>query len=140
MLSPGALVASRYRVEAMVGRGGAATVYRVLHVALGVPLALKVLDLPATRQRFIREGQILAQLRHPHIVRVHDFVHLDGHPGLLMEFVPSDLQRRLLSGPPPVDEVLRLGGQIIEAVAAAHDIVWPWRCLLLITLARPRHA
>ncbi|MEQ1572447.1 MAG: protein kinase, partial [Myxococcota bacterium] len=81
----------RFEVEALVGRGGMAAVYRVRHTALGSAHALKVLDLPfrAIQRRLVLEGRVQAQLAHPNIVAVTDLLEIEGAPGLIMEYVPG---------------------------------------------------
>lgn len=79
----------RYIVEAVIGAGGTAMVYRVRHNHLGTYHALKVLTLSseAIRQRMLREGQYQATLDHLNIVTVTDVLDLGGAPGLLMEYI-----------------------------------------------------
>jgi TonB family protein len=80
-LLTGRVLADRYRVEKVIGRGGMGAVYRALDQRLGRPVALKVIMVPGAdaathdrlRQRFLREAQSAAGLRHPHVVTVHDF-------------------------------------------------------------------
>src|SRR5690606_34171376 len=75
-LAPGTLVDDRYRIEALLGEGGFAEVYRATQLNLDRTVALKVLidtlDSPAFRERFEREARVVAQLRHPSIVTVFD--------------------------------------------------------------------
>lgn len=77
-LTPGVVVAERYRVTGVLGAGATGTVYAVDHVRLGRPLAMKVLH-PALagaadlKLRFEREAQAIARMDHPHVVRVVDF-------------------------------------------------------------------
>ncbi len=79
----------RYIVEAVIGAGGTAMVYRVRHNHLGTYHALKVLSLSsdAIRERMLREGQYQATLQHLNIVAVTDVIDLGGAPGLLMEYI-----------------------------------------------------
>jgi CheY-like chemotaxis protein len=76
-LGPGARVAGRYQIEAVIGEGAMGVVYRATHLHLGREVALKVLsshrDLPESRARFLREAQVAASLRHPNVVQIHDF-------------------------------------------------------------------
>jgi TonB family protein len=77
----GRVLAGRYLVQDPVGRGGMGAVYRALDQRLGRAVALKVIMVPGAdaathdrlRQRFLREAQAAARLRHPHVVTVHDF-------------------------------------------------------------------
>ena len=84
-----------YRIEAAVGRGGMATVYRAEHVHLRRQVALKV-PMPelaedaAFRERFIRESRAAATLTHPNLVAVYDAGEIDGVLFLAMQFVEGD--------------------------------------------------
>src|SRR5678815_4234710 len=81
MLENGRTV-DRYVVEAPLGEGGMAQVYRVRHAALGTRHALKVLTLTRSdlRDRFLQEGRLQAGLRHPNVVSVTDVLEVDGQP------------------------------------------------------------
>lgn len=118
----------KYVVEALLGQGGMAQVWRVRHAVLGSTHALKVL-LPelvrdeALRQRFLAEGQIQARLRHPNIVAVTDVVTAPGVAGLVMDHVEGDTLetvRARLKGPPDPAFVREVFGQILAAVGYAH--------------------
>ncbi|HMB56376.1 MAG TPA: serine/threonine-protein kinase [Arenimonas sp.] len=84
-----------YRILHELGRGGMATVYRAVQESLGREIALKVMapELardPAYAERFLREGRVVARLRHRNIVTVHDLgLGSDGAPYMAMEFVPG---------------------------------------------------
>ena len=125
MLRPGQRV-DRYEVEALIGQGGLAEVYRVRHVELGSLHALKLLiwTRPSLAQRFILEGRIQAQLRHPNLVTVTDLIRHEGQFGLLMEFVENLTLESYLKqrGSLPVDEALALFAPILAGVVAAHDL------------------
>src|SRR5688500_10526806 len=79
----------RYRVEALLGNGSLAAVYRVRHLQLGTVHALKVLiaTTPSDRARLFAEGQIQAKLRHPNVVGVTDIILVDRAPALVAELV-----------------------------------------------------
>ncbi|NLU78555.1 protein kinase [Micromonospora sp. HNM0581] len=123
----------RYRLDEPVGRGGMATVWRGYDLRLQRTVAVKLLSAPllgdpAARDRIRREALAAARLDHPGVARVYDYGeqrHLTRTPTpfLVMEFVAgSTLAARLRSaGPLPPDEVLRLGEQVAEALAAAHE-------------------
>jgi TonB family protein len=80
-LLTGRVLADRYLVQDVIGRGGMGAVYRALDQRLGRPVAVKVIMVPGAdaatherlRQRFLREAQLAAALRHPNVVTVHDF-------------------------------------------------------------------
>ena len=81
-----------YEVEGVLGRGGMGVVYRARHLRLNRPVALKMLLAgayagPAERERFQREAEAVAGLRHPNIVQVYDVGDADGRPYFTMEFV-----------------------------------------------------
>jgi serine/threonine-protein kinase len=76
-------------VEAVIGSGGTAVVYRVRHQTLGTRHALKVLSITSDviRERMLTEGRVQATLQHPNVVEVTDVLDVDDAPGLLMEYV-----------------------------------------------------
>lgn len=88
VLPPGRIV-DRYVVEATLGIGGTAAVYRVRHRDLGTTYALKVLTVvsPSIRRRTLLEGRLQARIEHDNVVGVYDVLDVDGSPGLLMEIV-----------------------------------------------------
>ncbi len=74
----GKVIASRYRIESVLGAGGIGTVYRAIQDPLDRPVALKMLhpefsQKPDLRRRFVREARAVAALAHPNIAMVHDF-------------------------------------------------------------------
>jgi serine/threonine protein kinase len=115
-----------YRIEAPMGYGGMATIYRATQPRLGRAVAIKMLH-PAFVQdsaflaRFEREAQIVAQLDHPHIVPVYDFSDYEGQPYLVMKYIDgTTLKQRLESGPVEADEALRILTPIAAALDYAH--------------------
>jgi serine/threonine protein kinase len=126
-VAPG-LTVDRYYVEALLGEGGMASVWRVRHVVLDSGHALKVLRpelvvRPELRERFLSEGRIQAQIRHPNIAAVTDVVAEDGIAGLVMELlVGRSLEQRLAEeGPLAPAEVLDVFLPALDALAWAHD-------------------
>ena len=102
-------------------------VYRAHDERLDRDVALKVLP-PGiladekARLRFRREALALSRLNHPNIETVHDFDRQDGIDFLVMELIPGEsLDQKLAAGPLPEQEVCRLGQQMAEALAAAHE-------------------
>jgi serine/threonine-protein kinase len=127
MLAPGHRIGP-FEVLAPLGAGGMGEVYRARDTALGREVALKTLPDKVAREperiaRLRREARILASLNHPGIATLHGLEEsADGVPVLVMELVPGEtLADRLGRGPLPLKEVLRIGQQVAEALAAAHD-------------------
>lgn len=121
-LSTGAHI-DRFLVEATIGSGGMATVYRVRHRDLDTVHALKVLHLthPSVQDRILAEGRVQARLRHPNVVSVTDVIDVGGNPGLLMEYIRGPSLERVLGRVQlelPIVEHLVPG--ILAGVAAAH--------------------
>lgn len=127
MLEPGQQVGN-YTIGPTLGQGGFATVYEAQHMLLHSRHAIKVLapELLATeelRARFLTEGRILAQLRHPNIVRVTDVVVEPGVAGLVMDHVQGltltqELER--CQGGAPLKQTLRWFRPLLGAVETAH--------------------
>ncbi|MBX3471927.1 MAG: serine/threonine protein kinase, partial [Planctomycetes bacterium] len=116
-----------FRIVRPLGRGGMAAVFEVALPDDPRRLAAKVLATrsPTARERFRREGEVLARLRHPHVVAVHGAGELDdGRPYLLLDLVEGRTLAEHLAarGPLPVDEALRLTAEVTAALAAAHAI------------------
>ena len=112
----------RYRVEARIGAGAMATVYRVRRDDEAV-FALKILDAATLerRRRFVREARLQATIDHDNVVRVLDEIEIDDLPALLLELVAGPSLARLLAdhrpAPSDLDDLAR---QMIEGVGAAH--------------------
>ena len=102
-------------------------VYRARDTRLERTVAIKVLpaDLssyPDRRERFDREARAISSLNHPHICILHDVGNQDGTSYLVMEYLEGEtLASRLSKGPLPVDQVLRYGIEIADALDAAHS-------------------
>ncbi len=117
---------SHYRIVEALAAGGMGEVYRAHDTHLGRDVAVKVL-LPGaladttTRERFRQEAHVLSRLSHPGVATIFDFDTQDGLDFLVMEYVPGGtLASKLADGPLPLDEVLRVGAEIGEALADAH--------------------
>lgn len=94
-LIPGTILKSTYEIIRLLGEGGAGAVYEGRHVTLGNPIAVKVLfghlaRVTQIRERFVEEGRIQANLRHPNIVRVTDTVDEAGLVAIVMEFIQGE--------------------------------------------------
>ena len=116
-----------YRILEQIGSGGMGVVYRAVDERLHREVALKVLPPglladESSRKRFHREALALSRLSHPRICVVHDFNTQDGVDFLVMELLHGGtLADRLLDGPLPENEAVRIGAQIAEALEAAHE-------------------
>ena len=116
----------RYRIEEEIGVGGMGVVYRAYDEKLRRELAIKVLtpgalNDEAARKRFRNEARVLSRLNHPSIQTIHDFDNFDGDDYLVSELVPGvSLDVRLRSGALPEKEVVHLGLQLAQGLAAAH--------------------
>ena len=121
----GRIVAGRYRIERMVGRGGMGEVYEAYDGMLRQSVALKILHVssPLHRQRLVEEVRLARQVTHPGVCRVHDVGEHEGSPFLTMELIEGvDLAARLAhSGPLPSDQVVDIAVHLCEALAAAHE-------------------
>ncbi|WP_416519905.1 serine/threonine-protein kinase [Streptomyces achromogenes] len=126
------LIAGRYRLEERVGRGGMGVVWRASDEVLGRRVAVKEFlpddslpddDARRRRDRTFREARAVCQLRHPHIIVVHDVVEHDGRPYLVMELVdgPSLAERIARDGPVGPAEAARIGIALLSAVHTAHQ-------------------
>ncbi|XXF80158.1 protein kinase [Myxococcaceae bacterium GXIMD 01537] len=124
-LPAGTVLAGRFTLEALVGRGGMGTIYRASDSVSGQPVALKLLhaDGAEALQRFTREATVLAGLRHPGIVSyvAHGAIP-EGRPFIAMEWLEGeDLSRRLARQSLSIEESLALLRQAAQALAQAHQ-------------------
>ncbi len=123
MLAPGEAV-DRYVVEAVIGQGGMAAVYRVRHATLGTRHALKQLTIPgeSLRARLIQEGRIQATLRHPNVIAVTDVFQAGGAPALLMDYVDGpNLQDWITEHRPlTIAEAERIFRGLLDGMEHAH--------------------
>ncbi len=132
-LSPGDLLAAKYRIEAEIGRGAFGRVYRARDIDLDRVVAIKELhrgqdDLGSTQfsdyvRRFEREARVQARFNHPNIVHVYELLRLaDDRLYLVMEYVDGGSLRDYLArrGPLPVDEALRIMAHLLAGLAAVH--------------------
>ncbi|MDQ5858569.1 MAG: protein kinase, partial [Acidobacteriota bacterium] len=115
-----------YEIVAPIGAGGMGEVYRAKDTRLERDVAIKVLpthlaSTPESRQRFEREAKTISQLSHPHICALHDVGREGETEYLVMEYLEGDtLSDRLAKGALPIDQVLRYGTQIADALDKAH--------------------
>src|SRR5260370_37245283 len=115
-----------YEIGAPLGAGGMGEVYRARDTRLERTVAIKILPAkfssdPVRKQRFEREAKTISSLNHPHICTLHDIGHQDGVDYLVMEGVEGEtLAKRLEKGPLPLDQALKYGAQVADALHQAH--------------------
>lgn len=123
----GSLIAERYRIISLLGRGGMGEVFRVDDLTLGQPVALKFLPESmideSMLERFRNEVRIARSISHPNVCRVHDVGEIDNRIFLSMEYVDGeDLSSRLHRvGRLASEEALEIARKICAGLAAAHD-------------------
>jgi serine/threonine-protein kinase len=124
---PGRLLAGRYRIIALLGKGGMGEVYRADDLTLGQPVALKFLPDeashdPSLLERFKNEVRIARRVSHPNVCRVYDVGEVEDHIFFTMEYVDGEdlasLVRRI--GRLPEDKALDIARQLCAGLAAAH--------------------
>jgi serine/threonine protein kinase len=125
--TPGAIIAGRYRLVALLGRGGMGEIYRADDLTLDHPVALKFLPEGAVDAahlaQFHNELRIARQVSHKNVCRLYDLGEADGRRFLTMEYVDGEdlasLVRRI--GRLPQDKAIEIARQLCAAIAAAHD-------------------
>lgn len=131
IVAPGDVIADKYRIEAVVGRGGMSVVYRATHLHLDQLVAIKVLSaaalvMPEYVARLKREARAASRIRSEHVVRIFDIGELstNGIPYLVMEhLVGADLAGVLAKrGPLPLHFAVECVLQACEALAEAHAL------------------
>jgi serine/threonine protein kinase len=125
---PGTVLAGRYRMIGLLGRGGMGEVYRADDLKLGQPVALKFLpgDVerdPERLERFLTEVRLSLRVTHPNVCRVFDIGQIDQRSFLSMEYVDGEdlasLLRRI--GRLPEDKAIEIARQLCAGLAAAHE-------------------
>jgi eukaryotic-like serine/threonine-protein kinase len=115
-----------YEIIAPLGAGGMGEVYRARDTRLDRTVAIKILpgDVapdPHRQERFRREARAISSMTHPHICALYDVGSQDGVDFLVMEHLSGEtLAHRLLRGALPIDDVLRIGAEIADALDGAH--------------------
>ncbi len=124
----GRVIAGRYRIVAVLGKGGMGEVYRADDLTLAQPVALKFVPTavdkdPEVLERFHNEIRISRRVSHPNVCRVYDVGEVEGHTFLTMEYVDGEdlasLLRRI--GRLPGDKALEIARQLCAGLAAAHQ-------------------
>jgi serine/threonine protein kinase len=127
---PGTIIAGKYRLDGMIGRGGMGSVWSTMHLGLGQRVAVKLIakryaGSREARQRFDLEAKAVAQLRSRYVVQIFDNGETeDGTPYIVMELLDGEsldhrIERR---GPVPLDQAVRILGQIGRALVRAHGL------------------
>jgi len=115
------------KIVEKLGEGGMGQVYRAHDEHLDRDVAVKalpegILADESARKRFRKEALALSKLNHPNIETVHDFDTQDGMDFLVMEYIPGQtLSKKLEGGSLSEKEISKLGTQLAEGIAAAHD-------------------
>ncbi len=117
---------SHYHIVGKLGGGGMGVVYEAEDTRLARHVALKFIPEemvhdPKSLERFLREARAASQLNHPGICTIHDIDDNAGHPFIVMEKLEGiSLKERLRGKPMEIDEVLDIGIQVADALAASH--------------------
>jgi serine/threonine-protein kinase len=125
---PGTVLARRYRIVGMLGKGGMGEVYRADDLELGQSVALKFLPQrfsqdPRSLERFRGEVRLARQVSHPNVCRVYDIAQIDDQWFLSMEYVDGEDLSQLLTriGRFPADRATELARQLCLGLNAAHE-------------------
>ncbi len=125
----GKLISDRYRLIRLLGKGGMGSVWLAEHLTLKNEVAIKLIDSqlanhPEARARFLREAQLAARIKSPHVVQIYDHgMSADGHPYIAMEYLVGMslrdrlLARRLLT----FADTARLISHLCRALSRAHE-------------------
>jgi serine/threonine-protein kinase len=145
---PGQVIARRYVVDRVLGRGAMGTVVAATHLELGAPCAIKMLHPryagePSSVARFVREAQLAAHIKSEHVVRVTDVGQLEyGSPFLVMDYLAGrDLKAVLtVAGPLPISIAVDYVLQACAGVAEVHALSFVHRDLKLSNLFLTRRS
>ena len=122
-LAPGTRIGP-YEIVSMIGAGGMGEVYRATDTRLHRVVAIKILStrLDETGLRLLQEARAASALNHPHICTVHEVVEADGQAFIVMEYVDGmPLSEMIAKQPLAVETAIRLGIQVADALAHAHE-------------------
>ncbi len=130
-VASGHILAHKYRLEVLIGRGGMGSVWRAEHLGLNAPVAVKLLDAggsaltPELLQRFYREARAAANIRSPHVVQIldHGVDELLGVPFIVMELMEGETlaQRLARAGRLDLADVAHVLTHVARALARAHE-------------------
>ena len=132
-LEKGAVIAEKYRIESLIGKGGMGAVYKVVELVSGQIAALKIIaekyaGNQKAIQQFINEGMVTRGISHPNIVQVYDIGSFEGQPYLAMEYIdaqPLHIWRnaKLQAGKEvPVNVAAKIISEILDGLEAAHRL------------------
>src|ERR1700761_8950122 len=127
------ILAGRYRLQAVIGRGGMGAVWRARDELLNRDVAIKEIVWPpqldaaereTARRRAVREAQLAARLTHPNVVGIYDILEEDGRPCIVMELVPFRSLRDAVAedGPMSPTEAAQVGLSVLAALRAVHGV------------------
>lgn len=123
----GVVVAGRFQIERRIGSGGMGNIYRALQIDMKRPVAIKMLhpeisDDPEVKGRFERELRATTRIEHPNSIRVYEYGEHEGRLFLAMELVDGEPLENAIQASAPFapDRTCFIGGQIAQALAAAH--------------------
>ena len=127
-LTPGVVLADRYRIVSLIGSGGMGEVYRADDLKLGQPVALKFLapgvaTNPRHVEQLVSEVRLGRRVSHPNVCRIHDVGEFSGRPFISMEYIDGEDLASLLRrvGRLPVERARYFAAQMLAGLAAAHD-------------------
>ncbi len=126
-VSPGNVLAERYRLTEEIGRGGFGMVYRARQLNMDRDVAIKILppkfmSIPDVVERFRREARLASRLRHPNTITVHDYGKQENLLFIVMELLEGEDLADVLMRKPTVsmDRILHIGRQVLKSLHEAH--------------------
>jgi eukaryotic-like serine/threonine-protein kinase len=115
------LIAGRYRLDSLLGRGGMSEVWCATDTELGRRVALKLLAPNEDIARFEHEARTFAALGHPNVTQLYDYGEADGRPFMVLEYVPGGtLEERLRDGPLADEQTWTVAADVAAGLAHAH--------------------